>query len=113
MKRVAFLLLFVCTSAFAQPVDTRAIDRLVQHTIDVWHIPGAAVAIVKDDKVVYIKGYGVREIGTSDPVTADTLFGIASTTKAFTTTAMAILVDEKKMSWDDPVRQHVDYFRLN
>src|SRR5213075_1077214 len=108
MRFLRFVLfLALAPFALAQSIDTAAVDRLAQHTLDAWHIPGVAVAIVIDDKVVYTHGYGVKEIGKSDPVTADTLFGVASTTKAFTTAAMAILVDEKKMSWDDPVRQHI------
>src|SRR6202022_2094198 len=74
--------------------------------------PGAAVAIVHDDELVYLKGFGVRELGGHDAVTPDTVFPISSCTKAFTTTAMAMLVDEGKMDWDDPVRKHVDYFHL-
>ncbi|HYM62172.1 MAG TPA: serine hydrolase, partial [Thermoanaerobaculia bacterium] len=77
-----------------------------------WRIPGASVAIVKDDRIVYVKAYGTKEIGRNDPVTPDTLFHIGSTTKAFTTTAMAMLVDEKKMAWDDAVHKYVEYFRL-
>ncbi len=111
--RLAFSLLLLSTLTLnAQPVDTARIDRLAQEMIAAWKIPGIAVAVVKDDKVVLLKGYGVREIGTAQPVTPDTLFQIASATKAFTTTAMAMLVEDKKMSWDDPVRKHLDYFRL-
>ena len=78
-----------------------------------WQIPGAAVAIVQDDRVVFVQGYGTKELGKNDPVTPDTLFQIASTSKAFTSTALAMLATEKKLSWDDPVRQHLEYFRLN
>ncbi len=77
-----------------------------------WRLPGMAVAIVQNDRVIYAKGFGVKEIGKNDPVTENTLFQIGSTTKAFTTTAMAMLVDEKKIDWDDPVRKHLDYFHL-
>ncbi len=77
-----------------------------------WRLPGMTVAIVQNDRVIYAKGFGVKEFGKNEPVTADTLFEIGSTTKAFTTTAMAILVDEKKIDWDDPVRKHLDYFHL-
>ncbi|HEY2324845.1 MAG TPA: serine hydrolase [Thermoanaerobaculia bacterium] len=106
------LLLAIAPLALAQTIDTKAVDRIVQHTLDVWHIPGAAIAIVENDKLVYMNGYGVRELGKNDRVTADTLFEIASTSKAFTTTSIAMLVDEKKMKWDDPVRQYIDYFHF-
>jgi CubicO group peptidase (beta-lactamase class C family) len=111
MKRALAFLLLLATGISAQTIDTRAVDRLVAHTMAVWKIPGAAVAIV-DEGTIYVKGYGFKEAGGSSPVTSDTLFGLASTSKAFTATAMAILVDEKKLSWDDPVRKHLGYFRL-
>ncbi|HEX9983126.1 MAG TPA: serine hydrolase [Thermoanaerobaculia bacterium] len=114
MRRVwfALLLLLAAAVAEAQVVDPRAVDRIVNETLRAWQIPGAAIAIVRDDKVVLVKGYGVRELG-GEAVTPDTLFQIASTSKAFTTTAMAMLVDEKKLKWDDPVRKHVEYLRFD
>ncbi len=112
-RTLPFLLLILATAAFAKDIDPRAVDRIVQDTMKAWKVPGAAVAIVLDDRVVYAKGFGVKELGKPDAVTPDTLFGIASNSKAFTTAAMAILVDEKKMSWDDPVRKYVDYFHLD
>lgn len=110
------LALFITFLTFAPllhaQVDPKAIDKVVRQTMAAWKIPGAAVAVVKDDRVVWVAGYGSKDLSGSNPVTADTLFQIASTTKAFTTTAMAMLVGEGKMSWDDPVRKHVEYFRL-
>ncbi|HEV7923551.1 MAG TPA: serine hydrolase [Thermoanaerobaculia bacterium] len=113
MRKFLFLLLFVSLAAHAQSVDSKAVDRLVATTMAKWQIPGAAVAIVKDDKMVYAKGFGVRALGTNEKVTENTLFGIGSTSKAFTSAAMAILVDEKKLAWDDPVRKHLEYFHLS
>src|SRR5262249_31284615 len=63
-------------------------------------------------RVIIARGYGVKQLGKKEPVTGDTLFPLASCTKAFTTTAMAMLVDEGKLAWDDPVRKHVPFFRL-
>jgi len=77
-----------------------------------WGVPGCSIAIVQNDQVLLVKGYGVKELGKSDRVTPETVFAIGSTTKAFTTAAMALLVDEGKMNWDDPVRKHVEFFRL-
>src|SRR5712691_6503084 len=113
LKVLVLSTLFVTAALRAQSIDTRLVDRLMSDTIRLWHIPGAAVAIVKDDRVVYAKGYGVKEAGGSVAVDADTLFQIGSTSKAFTSAAMAILVDEKKLDWDDPVRQHLEYFHLS
>jgi CubicO group peptidase (beta-lactamase class C family) len=98
--------------AGAQTLDEAAVDGIVRDAMKAWQVPGAAVAIVHNDRVIYLKGFGVRELGKDAGVTPDTLFAIASTSKAFTTTAMAMLVDEGKMSWDDPVRKHLEYFRL-
>jgi CubicO group peptidase (beta-lactamase class C family) len=88
------------------------IDKIVQDALKAWQVPGVAVAIVRDDRVIYLKGFGVRDSADKDAVTPDTLFPLASCTKAFTTTAMAMLVDEKKLGWDDPVRKHVPRFHL-
>ena len=105
----------VTLSALAQnqAVDTKAIDRVMLATIKAWQLPGAAVAIVKNDRVVYVAAYGVKDLSTNEPVTVDTLFQIASTSKAFTSAALAMLVDEGKLSWDDPVRRHLEYFHLS
>jgi len=111
MRRV-IALAFLLIAGFAK-AQTAAVDKLAAETMKQWKLPGLAVAIVKDDKVIVAKGYGVKELGGSAPITDETLFQIASTSKAFTTTAMAMLVDEGKLSWDDPVRQHVAYFHLD
>lgn len=99
--------------ALSQDFDASALDAIVKDALKAWHVPGVAVAIVRDDQVVYLKGFGVKEADKDAPVTPDTLFPIGSCTKAFTTTALAMLVDDGKMRWDDPVRKHVPYFRLS
>ena len=101
------------TSAAPQPaVDLAALDRQIAQAREDWQVPGMAIAIVKDGKVVLAKGYGVRELGRPEPVDADTLFAIASNSKAFTAAAVAMLVDEKKLTWDDRVTAHLPYFQL-
>jgi CubicO group peptidase (beta-lactamase class C family) len=75
-------------------------------------VPGIAVAIVKDNKVLHAKGYGVRSLNTKQIVDANTLFGIASNSKAFTTAALGILIDEKRLTWDDKVIDYIPEFRL-
>src|SRR5450432_1287463 len=94
----------------AQPKD---IDRLAERILQKFAVPGMAVAIVKDGKVLFAKGYGVREAGKPDKVDADTLFGIGSNTKAFTVAALAMLVDEGKLNWDDKVIDRLPSFRLS
>src|SRR4051812_23708499 len=99
----ALALTFLALASFAQNFD-----RAARTAFTAWQFPGMAVAVVVDDKVVFLQAYGVKETGKPEPLTVDSLFGIASTTKAFTSTAMAMLVDEKKLDWDDRVSQHVD-----
>jgi CubicO group peptidase (beta-lactamase class C family) len=110
---VVLLALRVTSAAAAeQPVQTAAVDDLVRTALKAWHVPGVAVALVRDDEVIYLKGSGVKELGRKDAVTPDTVFPLASCTKAFTTTAMAMLVDDGKMGWDDPPRKYVNFFHL-
>ena len=82
-----FVLLLVSLAAAAQNFDKAARDAFAA-----WQFPGMAVAVVQDDKVVFLKAYGVKETGKPEPVSVDTLFQIGSTSKAFTTTALAMLV---------------------
>jgi CubicO group peptidase (beta-lactamase class C family) len=110
----ALLLLAAPVGAALPPKpDAAAVDEAVREALKAWGVPGAAVVVVRDGEVVYLKGHGLREAGTERAVTEDTVFPLASCTKAFTTTVMAMLVDEGKMSWDDPVRRHLDSFHLS
>lgn len=77
-----------------------------------WQVPGLAIAIVKDDQVLLSMGFGNRRVGAVESVDQHTLFAIASNSKAFTSAALAILVDEGKLKWDDRVTQHLPWFRL-
>ncbi len=94
-------------------LDSKTIDALIERAREAWHVPGAAVVIVSGDKVLYLNGSGRRTLGQPEPVTADTIFPLASCTKAFTTTLMAMLADEGKLGWDDPVRKHLKDFHLS
>ncbi|MGH9970206.1 MAG: serine hydrolase [Pyrinomonadaceae bacterium] len=105
------VLVHVTSASFAQ-VPPPNLDAHVARVLKEFEVPGLAVAIVKDGKVVFTKGYGVRKIGEPTPVDEHTLFGIASNTKAFTAAALAILVDEGKISWDDPVTKHLPNFQM-
>ncbi len=89
------------------------IERLVPGWMAARQVPGLALAIVKDKQVLLARGFGRREVNKSDPVDKDTLFAIASNTKAFTATALGILVEEKKLFWDDLVIDHLPSFRLH
>ncbi|OGX91657.1 serine hydrolase [Hymenobacter coccineus] len=96
----------------ALTLDVAAVDAVVAHALQAFKVPGMAVAVVKDGQVVLAKGYGVRSLATKAPVDANTLFGIASNTKAFTTAALGLLVDEGKLHWDDKVTDYVPEFKL-
>src|SRR5262249_30324751 len=96
---VTFSLLFLCPStAKAQAFNAATIDEIVQDALKAWEVPGVAVAIVQGDRVIYLKGFGVRQLGGKEAVSPDTTFAISSCSKAFTTLAMAMLVDDEKMS---------------
>ena len=93
--------------------EPAAIDRLMNDALKQWDAPGAALVIVRDDRIVYLQGYGRKHIDKPEPVTPDTVFPLASCTKAFTSTLIATLVDEGEMRWDDPVRKHLPAFHLS
>jgi CubicO group peptidase (beta-lactamase class C family) len=111
---IAAALLVVPAVTFAAGrVDPRAVDALARDTLARWKAPGVAIVIVRGDEVAYLQGHGVRELGKKAPVTPNTVFPLASLTKAFTATALALLVGEGKAGWDDPVRKHWPTFRLS
>lgn len=87
-------------------------DAWVEKARQDWHIPGLSVAIVKDGKTIFAKGFGVKNINTKEPMTADTVSLIASTSKAFTSMSLAMLVDEGRLNWSDKVIEHLPSFRV-
>jgi CubicO group peptidase (beta-lactamase class C family) len=88
------------------------LDAVVSHAMDAFNVPGVAIGVVVDGKVILAKGYGLRNVDQRLPVTQDTLFAIGSCTKAFTTFMLGQLVDEGKITWEDPVVKHIPEFRL-
>ncbi|HYV03645.1 MAG TPA: serine hydrolase [Blastocatellia bacterium] len=112
---VVLALLSISSTCPAQPRQAAAppdLDAFAARVLKEFDVPGLGVAIVKDGKVVVAKGYGVRKLGDPAPVDENTLFGIASNTKAFTSALLAMLVDEGKITWDDPVIKHLPGFQL-
>lgn len=100
-------LALVATTAHAQPAPVRDFDAWVAKAARDWQVPGVSVAVVRNDSVLLAKGYGVRALGQPGAVDANTLFGIMSTTKAMTAASIAMLVDEGKLRWDDPVSKWI------
>jgi CubicO group peptidase (beta-lactamase class C family) len=109
-QSVASVFLMCAASLWGQIAPPADLDSYVANSMKTFDVPGMAVAIVKDGKIVVAKGYGVRKLGDSTPVDEHTMFGIGSNTKAFTTAALAGLVDAGKLSWDDPVYQRLPGF---
>ncbi len=93
-------------------VNLKGFSKFVESMLKEWDVPGAAVAIVKDGKIVFAQGFGYRDVDKKLNVTKDTLFAIGSCTKAFTATIMGILVDEGKVEWDKPVRNYLPSFKM-
>jgi CubicO group peptidase (beta-lactamase class C family) len=124
MKKFAFRLAamallingFVATTTFAQPADSAAalsgLDQRISRMMQDWNVPGAAVAIVSTDEVLLAEGFGVLEVGSNRKVDSQSLFAIGSASKSFTAAALAILVDEGKLSWDDRVTDHLPWFQM-
>ena len=113
--RLIILLLFVLVAflpAYAQEAPLNGFDDYVNKAVREWEVPGLAIAIIKDDRIVLAKGYGVRKLGDPTPVNERTLFAIGSSSKAFTAAAIAMLVDEGKLKWDDPVTKYLPGFEL-
>lgn len=107
------LLGLLCSrSVVAQTAPPGDLDSYILRAMAVFSVPGLSVSIVKDGKVVLAKGYGVRKLGEPAPVDENSLFGIGSNTKAFTSTALATLVDEGKITWDDRVFERLPGFQM-
>jgi CubicO group peptidase (beta-lactamase class C family) len=109
---LAILFILVNISLTAQTITSPQIDSLVERTLKVFDVPGIAVAVVKDGKVIHAKGYGVRSLNTKQKVDGNTLFGIASNSKAFTAAALGMLIDEGKLNWDDRVTDYIPEFKM-
>lgn len=114
MKKILSLslMLMVCVASWSQPLNSEDIDKLVVRTMETFNVPGIAVAVIKDDRVVHMKGYGVSSIATGKKTDENTLFAIASNSKAFTSAALGILVDEGKLTWETKVTDIIPEFRL-
>lgn len=110
-------ILMLCPATRAQDAPTldQRLERLCQKLESArqdMHIPGMAIAIVKDDRVILARGFGVADLESQRPVTDETLFAVGSTTKAFTAALIGMLVDDGKLGWDDPVAKHLPGYKL-
>ena len=110
---LALALALPTSTGAQQPSATpQQLHSLVQRIFEAWAPPGLAVAVVRNDSLLWARGYGVREVGRPKTVDEHTLFAVGSTSKAFTTTALAMLVEEERLRWDDPAALHLPGFQL-
>jgi CubicO group peptidase (beta-lactamase class C family) len=111
---IAFIFISITNPVLANTNKEKnvAIEQAVAKTMDKFQVPGIAIAVVKNNKIVFSKGFGVTEIGTGRKVNSDTLFGIASNTKAMTAALLASLVDEGKLTWQTKVIDIIPDFQL-
>lgn len=105
--------LLLTGSAYSQTELLKGLNDYIVKSMRDWETPGLALAVVRNDSVIFAKGYGVRKKGETAPVTPKTIFAIASTTKAMTAACLGMLVDEGKMKWDDPVTKYLPWFQLS
>src|SRR5690242_21595769 len=119
LSRISFFLV-LCLLPFSEAASQtrptadplRDLDTYTARAVSDWKVPGLAIAVVKDGRIVFAKGYGVREAGKAAPVDTQTLFAIGSTTKAMTSASIGMLVDEGKLHWDDRVTKILPGFQL-
>lgn len=104
---------FPAEALLGSPTSVNVLDDGIRQMLSSWEVPGVAVAVVKDDRVVFSKGYGTTAARKGEPVTADTLFALGSISKSLTAAALAMLVDEGKINWDDPVTDYLPRFQLH
>ncbi|MFN8207405.1 MAG: serine hydrolase [Bacteroidales bacterium] len=116
MRKFVALIILICLAGpgFCQSPDPlKDLDGYVKRVMAGFSVPGLGLSVVKDGSAVLTKGYGVRSLKSNEPVDENTLFGIASNTKAFTATALALLVEDGKIEWDAPVINYLPWFRLS
>lgn len=115
MKHLMLFVILTCFAglfSFSQKVDFQKLDAYFEKAANDWGIPGMSVGIVKDGEIIFSKGYGVLEAGKPDKPDGNTLYAIASNSKAFTSAIIAMLVQEGKLNWDDKVQKYLPYFEL-
>lgn len=112
MKRRLSILFALYSAMFFSQMEEKKLDDLIQATIKTFNVPGMSVGIVKDGNIIYSKGFGVASLTSGQKMTDETLVGIASNSKGFTATALAILADEGKLDFDDKVMKFIPEFKM-
>lgn len=112
MKTKLSILLFLISWFTFSQMEEKKLDELIQNTLKTFDVPGISVGIIKDGNIIYSKGFGVRSLTTKQEMNNETLVGIASNSKGFTATALAILADEGKLNFDDKVSKYIPEFQM-
>ncbi|MEO8620031.1 MAG: serine hydrolase domain-containing protein, partial [bacterium] len=114
MRHAGWAAMALFTLAHAAPAQEpyHGLDAYIAKSLQTLKVPGAAVAIVRNDSIIYAKGFGVLALGSHTPVTDQTMFEIGSSSKAFTATLVAMMVSDKKMAYDDLMSQYLPDFKL-
>ena len=112
MKKITLLFFLLLSLAVSAQITPQKIDSLMEKSMKEFNVAGASIAVIENGKIVLEKGYGVKSLKTKESVNQFTNFQIASNSKAFTTTALSILVDEGKISWDDKVTKYIPEFKM-
>jgi CubicO group peptidase (beta-lactamase class C family) len=115
---IGIIILFILVSNYVAAQESPSqieekVDPVIQQVMKSYDLPGMAIAIVKDDEIVYAKGFGVKNLETKDPITAKSLFHMASVSKPFSATAIMQFVEQGKVKLDDPVVKYLPYFKIN
>ncbi len=111
-KKIVLLFVFILSLTINAQIAEKNLDNLVEETLKTFDVPGISVGILKDGKIVYAKGHGVRSLTNKKDMNDNTLVGVASNSKGFTCFALAMMVDAGKLNWDDKVRKHIPEFQL-
>ena len=113
INKITFIFAFFTCLFLQAQIEEKQLDKLVQKTLKTFDVPGISVGVLKDGKVVYAKGHGVRALSNQKEMNENTLVGIASNSKGFTCFALAMMVDQGKLSWDDKVTKHIPEHHLH
>ncbi|WP_299115901.1 serine hydrolase [uncultured Winogradskyella sp.] len=112
LRRWFTLFIFALSATLNAQIEEAELDKLIQETLTTFDVPGISVGILKDNKIIYANGHGVRSLENNRPMDPNTLVGVASNSKGFTCFALAMMVDAGKLNWDDKVRKHIPEFQM-
>ncbi len=106
------LIIALTTARGQESFDASAMDQYFQDMVTAWEVPSATIGIVKDGRTIFSGQYGVKEVGKPEAPDENTLYAIASNSKAFTSALIGMLVEDGKLGWNDKVKEHLPYFEL-